>query len=378
MSRMPRRAGFACPRLLSCTVLLCTALVLSGCGRTPDEELVPTTVDTLCRGAEGDGPKVGMAYDVGGRNDRGINDAAFAGLSEAVDELDATCLEGEAADGEQEAARVDRLRHFADNGATAIVAIGTRYARAVDTVARSYPRIQFALIDATAPKREFSRNVALLTFVPEEVGFLAGAAAALKTRTGTVGFVGAQPADVLEPAEPYEAGFRAGVEAARPSANPAEPTVEVVAAHLERDTPAPGKPDGATKTATGLIEEEGVDVVFGSPGVSQRALANAARVAGENTWVVGVGADQFLSATEEQKPHILTSIIKRFDTVTHDFLDAVDEGKPLAGRHAYGLDKDGLDYVTSGDFLSSKNISVIDELKDRVGSGNIEVPDSLG
>ena len=169
MSRMPRRAGLACPSLRFGAVLLSTALVLAGCGRAPEEEPVLTRVDTLCKAAVGDGPKVGIAYDVGGRNDRGINDSAFEGLSEAVDELEATCLEGEAADGEQESARVDRLRHFADNGATVIVAIGTRYARAVDTVSQSYPDIRFALIDATAPKREFERNVAMLNFVPEQL-----------------------------------------------------------------------------------------------------------------------------------------------------------------------------------------------------------------
>lgn len=377
MSRMPRRAGLFRPPASVCTVLLCTTLLLTGCGRTSDEEPVLSPVDTLCKAATGDGPMVGIAYDVGGRNDRGINDAAFAGLSEAVEELEATCLEGEAADGEQESARADRLRHFADNGATAIVAIGTRYARAVDTVSQSYPRIQFALIDAAAPKRHFGRNVAVLNFVPEQAGFLAGVAAALKTKTGKVGFVGALPDDVLEPSEPYEAGFRAGVEAAKPSVDPAKPTVVVLAEHLQRDTPAPGKPDGAKKTATSLFDE-GVDVVFGSPGVSQRALFNAARVADGQAWVVGVGADQFQSATEDQQPHILTSVIKRFDTVTYDFLESVAKDRPLTGRHAYGLDEDGIDFVTSGNFLSMRNIAVIDDFKDRVESGDIKVPDSLG
>jgi basic membrane protein A len=360
-----------------CIVLICTTSVLAGCGRA-EEEPVLTPVDTLCKAATGDGPDVGIAYDVGGRNDRGINDAAFAGLSEAVDELDATCLEGEAADGEQESARVDRLRHFADNGATTIVAIGTRYARAVDTVSQSNPSIQFALIDATAPKRHFGRNVALLNFVPEQIGFLAGVAAALKTKTGKVGFVGAPPDSVLERSGPYEAGFRAGVEAAKPSVDPAKPTVEVLAKHLQRDTPAPGKPDGAKKTATKLFEEEDVDVVFGSPGVSQRALFNAARGTGDDTWVVGVGADQFQSATEDQKPHILTSVVKRFDTVTYDFLESVAKDTPLTGRHAYGLDEDGIDFVTSGDFLTKKNIAVMNSFKDRIESGSIKVPDRLG
>lgn len=356
--------------MLRCAALLCSlALVVAGCGRAPEEVPVPTSLG-LCNRAVGDGPKVGMAYDVGGRNDRGINDAAYAGLSEAVDEFDATCLEGEAVDGEQESARVDRLRHFADNGATVIVAVGTRYVRAVDAVSQSYPRVQFALIDAVARERKFSGNVAVLNFNPEQIGFLAGAAAALASTSGTVGFVGAPPADVLESAVPYEAGYLAGVEAAKP-------TVTVVTTHLERDTPARGKPDGPTKVARAQFEDKGADVVFGSPGVSQRALFNAARVAGDHAWVVGVGADQFQSATEDQKPHVLTSVIKRYDTVTFDFLESVADREPLTGRHQYGVDEEGIDFVTSGGFLTRRNAAKLTAFRDRVESGNIEVPDRL-
>jgi basic membrane protein A len=358
MSRMPRCAAVVCV----------VALVLAGCGRAPEEVPLPTS-EGLCKGAVGDGPKVGMAYDVGGRNDRGVNDSAFAGLSEAVDKFDASCLEGEAAAGEQESARVDRLRHFADNGATVIVAVGTRYARAVDTVSQSYPAIHFALIDAVARKRKFGRNVAVLNFNPEQAGFLAGVAAALTSKTGTVGFVGAPPAEGLEAAGPYQAGFQAGVEAAKPE-------VQVVATQLERDTPAPGRPDGPKKVATAQFDE-GADVLFGSPGVSQRALFNAARAVGDDAWVVGVGADQFQVATDEQKPHVLTSVIKRYDTATYDFLESVAHGRPLMGRHVYGLDDDGLGFVTSGKFLSRKNLAKLRVFRHRVKSGNIEVPDRL-
>ncbi|MFL6089759.1 MAG: BMP family ABC transporter substrate-binding protein [Aeromicrobium sp.] len=354
-----------------CFAVLCAvALMVAGCGRAPEELPVPTSQD-LCKGAVGDGPKVGMAYDVGGRNDRGINDAAFAGLSEAVDELKATCVEGEAAEGEQEAARIDRLQQFADNGANVIVAVGTSYVRAVDKVSQSYPRIQFALVDAITGKRTLGRNVAVLRFNPEQAGFLAGAAAALKSATGVVGFVGAPAAQGLEPADPYQAGFQAGVTAAKP-------TVQVVATRLERDTPAPGKPDSATKVTKAQFEDSDVDVVFGSPGVSERALFNAARAEGDGTWVVGIGSDQFQAATEDQKPHILTSVIKRYDTVTFDFLKSVADRKPVTGRHVYGLDDGALGFVTSGKFLTRKQVTKLSALRHQVESGAIQVPNRLG
>ena len=44
----------------------------------------------------GDGPKIGLAYDVGGRGDQSFNDSAYAGMEKAVEDLDATCIEAEA------------------------------------------------------------------------------------------------------------------------------------------------------------------------------------------------------------------------------------------------------------------------------------------
>ena len=38
----------------------------------------------VCKDATGDGPKVGLAYDVGGRGDQSFNDSAYAGLAKAV------------------------------------------------------------------------------------------------------------------------------------------------------------------------------------------------------------------------------------------------------------------------------------------------------
>jgi hypothetical protein len=43
----------------------------------------------------------------------------------------------------------------------------------------------------------------------------------------------------------------------------------------------------------------------------------------------------------------------------------------------YGLDDEGLDFVTSGNFLSRKNIAKLSAFRERVESGDIEVPDRL-
>ena len=87
------------------------ALVLTGCGNktdNKDNKTGSTANADVCKTAKGNGPKVGLAYDVGGRGDQSFNDSAYAGLKKAVGDLKATCVEGEATDGEPESAREAR------------------------------------------------------------------------------------------------------------------------------------------------------------------------------------------------------------------------------------------------------------------------------
>ena len=92
-------------------------------------------------------PNVGIAYDVGGRGDLSFNDSAYAGVTKAADELDATFKEAEAGAGENDADREERLRLLADAGFNPILAVGFVYSPAVGKVAAEYPDIDFAVVD---------------------------------------------------------------------------------------------------------------------------------------------------------------------------------------------------------------------------------------
>ena len=106
----------------------------------------------------GDGPKVGLAYDVGGRGDQSFNDSAALGMEKAVDELDATCTEAEAQDGEAESAREDRLRALADEGHDPIIGVGFAYSEAANVVAPDYPEVSFAVVDGFDPDGRAQRQ----------------------------------------------------------------------------------------------------------------------------------------------------------------------------------------------------------------------------
>ena len=202
-------------------VIAAAALVLAGCGPDedePDEQRAPQApVEGCATAPPATDPNVGLAYDVGGRGDLSFNDAAYAGVSKAVDELDATFKEAEAGAGENDADREERLRLLADAGFNPILAIGFVYSPAVGKVAAEYPDVDFAVVDGyvsfldddKVPVRTPPTSTSPPTRAPSSIG----AAAALKTKTGTVGFLGGVNGPLIQA---FEAGFKAGVQGGRP------------------------------------------------------------------------------------------------------------------------------------------------------------------
>ena len=108
-------------------------------------------------------------------------------------------------------------------------------------------------------------------------------------------------------------------------------------------------------------------------GASGSGVFDAAVDAGDGKWAIGVDSDQWKTATEAQKPHILTSMLKRVDTATFDFVKSVDGGKPLTSYQVYDLKADGVGYSTSGGFVDDIT-SDIDGYKDKIVSGDTKVP----
>ena len=79
-------------------VLAATTLALAGCAKDDkksDSDSSSGSSTTLdCDSLSGDGPKVGIAYDVGGQGDQSFNDAATQGMKEANEELDGNLHRG--------------------------------------------------------------------------------------------------------------------------------------------------------------------------------------------------------------------------------------------------------------------------------------------
>ena len=343
------------------------ALTLTACGSNGEEEETTTGAsEDVCSDASGDGPMIGLAYDVGGRGDQSFNDSAYVGLTKAVDELDATCREVEAGSGENDADREERLRLLADEGFNPVIAVGFIYSPAVATVAPEYPDTDFAVIDGYASSIQESDNVADLTFAEHEGSFLVGVAAALKTEADKVGFVGGVNGPLIQK---FEAGFKAGVEAV-------DPNIEVLTQYLSQDDPQQGfeNPAGGETAATGMFDN-GADIVYHAAGKSGLGVFDAVEAAGEGNWAIGVDSDQYLTVDEAQKPFILTSMLKRIDTAVFEYVEAFDGGDAGSGFVTYDLESGGVDYSTSGGFVDDIT-GDIDEYRDQIVSGDITVPET--
>ena len=126
--------------------------------------------EDVCKTAKGNGPKVGLAYDVGGRGDQSFNDSAYAGLEKAVKELDATCIEAEATGRRATtSAREERLRSSPTTGYNPVIAVGFVYSpRSRQGRRRSTRRSTSRSSTATTTDKTPNKNVADLVFAANE------------------------------------------------------------------------------------------------------------------------------------------------------------------------------------------------------------------
>ena len=345
-------------------VAVVATLALTGCGKKSDSSSTSTgSSDDVCKTAKGSGPKIGLAYDVGGRGDQSFNDSAYAGVSKAVTQFSGSCLEGEAQDGEPESAREDRLSQMADQGATAIIGVGFAYSDAVNAVAPNYPKVSFAVVDGFDPDKKVNKNVAYFSFAANESSFLVGVAAAQATKTKQVGFVGGVHNDLIKN---FEAGYTAGVKAV-------DPSIKVDIAYIQESNLSGFNDPAGGKTAAAGEFDQGADVVYHASGASGSGVFDAAVEAGDGKWAIGVDSDQYLTATAAQKAHILTSALKRVDIACFDWIKTVNDGSPATSYVTYDLKNGGVGYATSNPAIKPYQAK-IDEFAAKIKSGAIKVP----
>lgn len=301
---------------------------------------------------------VGMAYDVGGRGDHSFNDSAARGLDKADKEFGLQSKELTASNGETESDREQRLDSLAAAGYNPVVAVGFTYGDAVTKISKKYPKTTFGIVDSVVA----SPNVDSMVFATEQSSYLAGVAAALKTKTGKVGFIGGVHNTLIGT---FQAGFDQGVKDTKPS-------VQVTDQYLyETDTRGFNDPASATGKANGMLDK-GIDVIYTAAGLSGDGSIQAVG-AKPGAWAIGVDSDQYADpALAKYKDHILTSAIKNVDVATYDLIKSVHDGTPKTGTNSYDLSSGGVSLSTSGGFITDIQAQ-LDAAKQKIVSKQITV-----
>jgi basic membrane protein A len=319
--------------------------------------------------------QVGMAFDIGGLGDKSFNDAANAGLQQAI--ADGLVCEDNVVTNEANSTGSDRdqnIQALADAGFNLVIGVGFAFSPGINTIAPDYPDTSFMIVDGFATcgtacgltnDAEAIANVADYTFKEQEGSFLIGAAAVLKCECKTIGFLGGQTGPLIEK---FQAGYEAG-------AAQIDPEVEVLVEYIGDDTTAFNDPVKGEELSTSMYDS-GAEIVYHAAGASGAGLFNAAVEA--QKFAIGVDSDQYLTASPEQQPLILTSMLKRVDVAVFNSIEAVGAGT-FGGSQVFGMAEDGVDYATSNPTeLTSDITEQLDEFKQQIIDGTIVVPDTPG
>jgi basic membrane protein A and related proteins len=367
--------------------LLTSALVVTGCARDTGTSAPPAgggssgaaqcnrnpaptaaagassaTAAPAAPNADASGLKVGVAYDIGGRGDGSFNDAAAAGLEKAIADLGVVqqnTKELAAAANESEDAAATRLRQLVSEGYNPIIAVGFKYATSLKTVASEAPQTQFAIVDDSSVELP---NVKPLVFAEEQGSFLVGAAAALKTQTCKIGFVGGVEQPLIQK---FQAGYVQGAKAVAPD-------IQIDVKYLSPAGDFSGFNDAAKgQVVAGGELDGGADVIYHAAGASGQGVFQAVKAA--NKSAIGVDSDQYnVPAYSDVKDVIITSMLKRVDVAVFDYINAVAAGDTSKLPATFDLTVDGVGYATSGGKVDDIKAD-LDAYKAAIISGEIKV-----
>ncbi|GHF48451.1 lipoprotein [Streptomyces mashuensis] len=322
------------------------AFTLSACGESSTES------------GGGKSKGIGLAYDVGGRDDHSFNESAARGMDRAQKELGISGRDMTAKNGETEADREQRLNSLAEAGYNPVIGVGFNYSKSIEKVAKDFPNTTFAVVDSVAP----GKNIDSITFGEHEGSYLAGVAAALKSKNHKVGFIGGVNNALIQK---FQAGFEQG-------AKETDPNVEVTSEYLYANNDKGfNDPAAAKEKAKGMLDR-GIDVIYTAAGLSGNGSIEA--IAGQkDAWAIGVDSDQYQQpGLAKYKDHILTSVVKNVDVAVFELAKSVKDGKPLTGNHQYLLKDGGVSLSTSGGFIDDIK-DKIEAAKQKVVSGQVKV-----
>jgi basic membrane protein A len=304
---------------------------------------------------------VAIITDTAGLNDKSFNHLANLGRLKAQRVLK---LQTRAFVSTSSADYLPNHVAAAQQGYQAVVANGFLLADAVNTAAKQYPQIKWAIVDYPwVALKDKPSNAVGLTFKSEQSGYLVGYLAALMAKKkGGKQVLSAVGGKKIPSVDNWIAGYRAG-------ARRANPKVKVLIDY-SGDFP----PSVAPKCKEIALRHiaQGAKAVFQVAGGCGLGALQAAKE--KKVWGIGVDADQGYLGK-----HILTSGVKRVDTAVYNFFRSAKNGTLKTGRDlVFDLKNGGQDVgKISPNCRCPKEVAKMNKLKPLIISGKIKIPSKL-
>jgi basic membrane protein A len=255
---------------------------------------------------------------------------------------------------------VGTLSLLAERG-PALIIVDPLHGWALPLVARHFPKVHFALFDASRNLIPgLPANVQAVVHLPSEAAYLAGwLAARLEQRRPGKDALAVVGGMRLPAVDDFIVGFRAG-------ARRADPGIDVLVGY-SNDFADPNKCEAIARA----LIARGAGAVFNVAGTCGLGALEAARTAG--VWGIGVDTDQ-----SSLGPHIVTSVIKRYDTGFERLLAQVGTGTWRTGTLVLTLPNGGAALGLISPKVPAALRAGLERLRQRIVDGAIRVPHAHG
>lgn len=281
-------------------------------------DITGTTTLTGTPGTTGAKLKVGLVTDTGSVNDKSFNQSSWEGVKRAETELGVETKYVETKDAKDYAANIQQ---FVDAKYDVIVTVGFNLAADTVAAAKANPGIKFIGVDqfqeAEVP------NLAGLIFDEDKAGYLAGALAALLSKTGNIGAVCGT--DAVPPVWRFGEAYKVGAMSIKPD-------IKVqVTYHSDVDfSKTFNDPEWGKTTALSMIDG-GADVLFGAGGNTGNGAIFAAKDKGLPA--IGVDTDQYFTIGDQYKSALASSAMKLLTPGVFNLIKTVQDGTFKGGNN---------------------------------------------
>jgi basic membrane protein A and related proteins len=312
--------------------------------------------------ARADDAPVALIIAQGGLGDQSYNDLADKGFKLATSEAK---LQGKEVESKDVVAQGENmLRRASDGGFGLIIDLEYSHGDALQTVAKDYPNVNYAMLNREVP----GNNISAVMFKEQEGSYLAGALAALVTSDTKIKGIGPKPiigvigGTKAVGIDKFIVGYIQG-------AHDINPNVEVKVAYSNNF----GDPALGHQMAKAMFDQ-GANIVYQVAGGTGIGVIQAAKESGR--YAIGVDTDQDGMAPG----NVLTSMIKRTDLGVAAAIKDYAANKFTGGRTiTLGLAENGvglseMKYTKS--IIPADYLAKIDELKKKIVAGQIKVWDT--